>query len=58
MNDSIVYLSACADAASFRLYLCDAGLLRKPAGAPAQAVRSSADLCKEFRSAMTEKYVF
>ncbi len=50
-------LSAYADANSFKLYLCDVGLLRKLAGVPAQVIWSSSDIYKEFRGAMTENYV-
>lgn len=50
-------LSAYADATSFKLYLCDVGLLRKLAGVPAQVIWSSSDIYKEFRGAMTENYV-
>ncbi|MBQ7486522.1 MAG: ATP-binding protein [Clostridia bacterium] len=50
-------LSAYADVSSFKLYLCDIGLLRKLAGVPAEAIFSSSDLYKEFRDAMTENYV-
>jgi hypothetical protein len=50
-------LSSYADATSFKLYLCDVGLLRRLAGVPAQVIWSSSDLYKEFRGAMTENYV-
>ena len=50
-------MSSYADATSFKLYLCDIGLLRKLAGVPAQIVLSSSDLYTEFRGAMTENYV-
>lgn len=50
-------LSSYADATSFKLYLCDVGLLRKLAGVPAQVIWSSSDIYKEFRGAMTENYV-
>lgn len=50
-------LSSYADATSFKLYLCDIGLLRKLAGVPAQIIWGSSDLYTEFRGAMTENYV-
>lgn len=50
-------LSSYADAAFFKLYLCDVGLLRKLAGVPAQVIWNSSDIYKEFRGAMTENYV-
>lgn len=50
-------LSSYADATSFKLYLCDIGLLRKLAGVPAQIIWNTSDLYTEFRGAMTENYV-
>ena len=50
-------LSSYADATSFKLYLCDIGLLRKLAGVPAQIILNSSNLYTEFRGAMTENYV-
>ena len=50
-------LSSYADATSFKLYLCDVGLLRKLAGVPAQIIWGASDLYTEFRGAMTENYV-
>ncbi len=50
-------LSAYADTTSFKLYLCDVGLLRKLAGVPAGIIWNPSGLYTEFRGAMTENYV-
>ena len=50
-------LSSYADATSFKLYLCDVGLLRRLARLPAQVVLDSSEFYTEFKGAMTENYV-
>ena len=50
-------LSSYADAAAFKIYLSDVGLLRKLARVPAQVVLDSSALYTEFKGAMTENYV-
>ena len=50
-------LSSYADATSFKLYLCDVGLLRRLARLPAQIVLESSEIYTEFKGAMTENYV-
>ena len=50
-------LSSYADATSFKLYLCDIGLLRKLAGVPGRVVLDPSAQYTEFRGAMTENYV-
>lgn len=49
-------LAAYEDAASFKLYLCDVGLLRALARVPVQVVLDSSPLYTEFKGAMTENY--
>lgn len=50
-------LSSYADATSFKLYLCDVGLLRRLARLPAQVVLDSSGIYTEFKGVMTENYV-
>ncbi len=50
-------LSSYADATSFKLYLCDVGLLRRLARLPAQVVLESSGIYTEFKGVMTENYV-
>ena len=50
-------LSSYADATSFKLYLCDVGLLRRLARLPAQVVLDSSEIYAEFKGAMAENYV-
>ena len=50
-------LSSYADATSFKLYLCDVGLLRRLARLPAQVVLESYGIYTEFKGVMTENYV-
>ena len=50
-------LSSYADATSFKLYLCDVGLLRRLAPLPAQVVLDSSGIYTEFKGVMTENYV-
>lgn len=50
-------LSSYADASSFKLYLCDVGLLRRLARLPARIVLESSGIYTEFKGAMTENYV-
>lgn len=50
-------LSAYADTVSFKLYLCDIGLLRQLARVPAGVVLDSSTIYTEFKGAMTENYV-
>ena len=50
-------LSSYADATSFKLYLCDVGLLRRLARLPAQVVLESSGFYTEFKGVMTENYV-
>ena len=50
-------LSSYADATSFKLYLCDVGLLRRLARLPAQIVLESSGIYTEFKGVMTENYV-
>ena len=50
-------LSSYADATSFKLYMCDIGLLRRMAKLPAQVVLESSEIYTEFKGAMTENYV-
>ena len=50
-------LSSYADATSFKLYLCDVGLLRRLARLPAQVVLNSSGIYTEFKGVMTENYV-
>lgn len=50
-------LSAYADATSFKLYLCDIGLLRRLARLPAQVVLDSSEIYTEFKGALAENYV-
>ena len=50
-------LSSYADATSFKLYLCDVGLLRRLAHLPAQVVLDSSGIYTEFKGVMTENYV-
>ena len=50
-------LSSYADATSFKLYLCDIGLLRRMARLPAQVVLDASEIYTEFKGAMTENYV-
>ena len=50
-------LSSYADASSFKVYLCDVGLLRRLARLPAQIVLDASEIYTEFKGAMTENYV-
>ncbi len=50
-------MSAYSDPTFFKLYLCDAGLLRKLSKLPASVVYETNELYKEFKGAMTENYV-
>ena len=50
-------LSSYADATSFKLYLCDVGLLRRLARLPAGVVLDASEIYTEFKGAMTENYV-
>lgn len=50
-------LSSYADATSFKLYLCDVGLLRRLARLPAQVVLDSSEIYTEFKGVMAENYV-
>ncbi len=50
-------LSAYADASSFKVYLCDVGLLRRLSRLPAQIVLDASEIYTEFKGAMTENYV-
>ena len=49
-------LAAYADDASFKLYLCDIGLLRVMAGLPASVLFQKRDEYSEFKGAMAENY--
>ena len=49
-------LSACSDAASFKVYMADTGLLRKKAGVPYQAVLSEPKSYAAFKGALAENY--
>lgn len=50
-------LSAYAKPASFKLYMCDVGLLRKMAGVPSNIILDGSSVYTEFKGAMTENYV-
>ena len=50
-------LSSYADATSFKLYLCDVGLLRRLARLPAGVVLDASEIYTEFKGTMTENYV-
>ena len=50
-------LSAYANQTYFKLYMCDAGLLRRMANLPASVVLDRSDHYKEFKGALAENYV-
>ena len=50
-------LSAYSKPTSFKLYLCDIGLLRKLSDVPYQVILDSSTIYTEFKGAMTENYV-
>lgn len=50
-------LSFCADAAFFKVYLSDVGLLRRKAGISAKTILEEPELYQMFKGAITENYV-
>jgi len=50
-------LSAYADHTSFKLYMCDVGLLRVMAGLPPSVVYDGSSAYREFKGALAENYV-
>lgn len=49
-------LSACSDAASFKVYMADTGLLRKKAGVSYKTILTEPESYKAFKGAMAENY--
>lgn len=50
-------LSAYDDVSAFKIYLCDAGLLRRMAQLPVEVLTADSPLYAEFKGAMAENYV-
>jgi hypothetical protein len=50
-------VSAYDDVSAFKIYLCDAGLLRRMAQLPAEVLNGNSPMYTEFKGAMAENYV-